>query len=46
MAYGNQLADLEGIREMISVDGWTNEEFQAFIAQRQQLQDLRSLPAA
>jgi hypothetical protein len=46
MAYGNQLADLEGIREMICVDGWTNEEFQALIAQRQQLQDLRSLPAA
>jgi hypothetical protein len=49
MAYGNQLADLEGTREMVCVDGWTTEEFQALIAQRQGMlpsQDLRSLPAA
>lgn len=51
IAYGNQLADLEGTREMVCVDGWTTEEIQELIAVRSgrtqsQPQDLRSLPAA
>jgi hypothetical protein len=51
IACGNQLADLEGTREMACVDGWTTEDIQALIAQHQgmiqtQPQDLRSLPAA
>lgn len=50
-AYGDQLADLEGTREMLCVDGWTTEKVQALIAQHQgliepQTQQLRSLPAA
>ncbi len=48
IACGNQLADLEGTREMVCVDGWTTEKLQALIAQRQMIetQELRSLPAA
>lgn len=51
IACGNQLADLEGTREMVCVDGWTTEEIQELIAVRSgmiqtQAQDLRSLPAA
>ena len=51
MGCGNQLADLEGTREMTCVDGWTTSEVQELIAVRQtmtlpQAQDLQSLPAA
>jgi hypothetical protein len=51
IAFGHQLADLEGTREMLCVDGWAIEDIQALIAQREgmiqtQTQTLRSLPAA
>jgi hypothetical protein len=36
--YGNQLVDLEGIREMTCVDGWTAQDIQALTAQPQQLE--------
>ena len=34
---GDQLVDLEGIREMTCVDGWTAQQLQALIAQRIEL---------
>ena len=48
IACGHQLADLEGTREMVCVDGRTTEELQALRAERQMIetQQLRSLPAA
>ena len=47
-SYGDQLADLEGIREMTCVDGWTAQQLQTLTAQPQQLEgnQQRSLPAA
>jgi hypothetical protein len=46
--YNNQLVDLEGIREMTCVDGWTAQQLQTLTAQRQELTESsnRSLPAA
>jgi hypothetical protein len=46
---GDQLIDLEGIREMVSVEGWTAQQLQTITAQRQELsgnQSQHSLPAA
>jgi hypothetical protein len=36
--YGNQLVDIDGIREMTCVDGWTAQDIQALTAQPQQLE--------
>jgi hypothetical protein len=47
--YGNQLVDLEGIRAMTCVDGWTAEELQTLTENRPSLtgnSNQRSLPAA
>jgi hypothetical protein len=46
--YGNQLVDLEGIREMTCVDGWTAQQLQGLTETRQELNgsNQRSLPAA
>jgi hypothetical protein len=33
-AYNNQLVDLEGIRSMTCVDGWTAQQLQTLTAQR------------
>ena len=46
--YNNQLVDLEGIREMTCVDGWTAQQLQTLIAQKQLngSSNQRSLPAA
>ncbi len=45
---GDQLVDLEGIREMTCVDGWTAQQLQALTAQRIELggSPTPSLPAA
>ena len=46
---GDQLIDLEGIREMTCVDGWTAQQLQTHITQRQELNgssNQRSLSAA
>jgi hypothetical protein len=45
---GDQLADLEGIREMTCVDGWTAQQLQTLTETRQELNgsNQRSLPAA
>ena len=47
-AYKEQLIDIEGIRDLTCVDGWTAQQLQGLTAQRQQLQETqnRSLPAA
>ena len=50
-AYQNQLIDLEGTRDLICVDGWSAQELQDLIAQRQLTQNQPqpqnpSLPAA
>ena len=50
-AYQNQLIDLDGTRDLICVDGWSAQQLQDLIAQRQQTQTQtqtqnRSLPAA
>jgi hypothetical protein len=46
--YGNQLVDLEGIRELTCVDGWTAQQLQTLTETRQELagSSNRSLPAA
>jgi hypothetical protein len=46
--YRNLLVDLEGIREMTCVDGWTAQQLQELAENRQQLggSNQRSLPAA
>jgi hypothetical protein len=46
--YNNQLVDLEGIRSMTCVDGWTAQQLQTLIAQKQLngSSNQRSLPAA
>lgn len=46
---GDRLTDLEGVREMTCVDGWTTQQLQGHIAERQALSgtsDRHSLPAA
>ena len=45
---GDQLVDLEGIREMTCVDGWTAQQLQALTSQRIELggSPTPSLPAA
>ncbi|PSF33867.1 hypothetical protein C7H19_19275 [Aphanothece hegewaldii CCALA 016] len=46
---GDQLTDLEGTRALTCVNGWSSEQLQALIAQRQELggnPNQRSLPAA
>ena len=48
-AYQNQLIDLDGTRDLICVDGWSAQQLQDLIAQRQQTQTQTqkpSLPAA
>ena len=49
-AYQNQLIDLDGTRDLICVDGWSAQQLQDLIAQRQlQAQpqpEKPSLPAA
>jgi hypothetical protein len=48
-SYSNQLADLEGTRSLTCVDGWSTQQLQGLIAQRQGLtgsSEVRSLPAA
>jgi hypothetical protein len=48
-SYGDQLVDLEGIRSMTCVDGWTAQQLQTLTAQRQELNgssNQRSLSAA
>ncbi|WP_233220130.1 hypothetical protein [Pleurocapsa sp. CCALA 161] len=47
-AFGNQLADLEGIRDLTCVDGWTAQQLQGLTETRQELTGSlnRSLPAA
>lgn len=48
-SYGDQLTDLEGTRALTCVDGWTTQQLQTLIAQRQGLtgsDQMRSLPAA
>jgi hypothetical protein len=47
--YGNQLIDLEGTRSLTCVNGWTAEQLQAFMQERQgftPIPEQRSLPAA
>jgi hypothetical protein len=46
--YGDQLVDLEGIREMTCVDGWTARQLQELTNHNQELTESsnRSLPAA
>lgn len=46
---GDQLVDIEGTRSMTCVDGWTTQQLQALVSQRQELNgssNQRSLPAA
>jgi hypothetical protein len=46
---GDQLIDIEGTRSMTCVDGWTTQQLQALVSQRQELNgssNQRSLPAA
>jgi hypothetical protein len=48
-SYGDQLVDIEGTRSMTCVDGWTTQQLQALVSQRQELNgssNQRSLPAA
>ena len=47
-AYENQLIDLDGTRDLICVDGWSAQQLQDLIAQRQHIQqpEKPSLPAA
>ncbi len=47
-AYNEQLIDIEGIRDLTCVDGWTAQQLQGLTTQRQELagSSNRSLPAA
>jgi hypothetical protein len=48
-SYNDQLVDLEGTRSLTCVDGWTTQQLQALVSQRQELNgssNQRSLPAA
>lgn len=47
-AYKEQLIDIEGIRDLTCVDGWTAQQLQGFTTQRQELAigSNRSLPTA
>lgn len=48
-SYGNQLVDLEGTRALTCVDGWTAQQLQALMQERQgftPISEQRSLPAA
>ncbi|MEY4518558.1 MAG: hypothetical protein RLZZ499_1157 [Cyanobacteriota bacterium] len=47
-AYKEQLIDIEGIRDLTCIDGWTAQQLQSLTTQRQELagSSTRSLPAA
>ena len=47
-AYKEQLIDIEGIRDLTCVDGWTAQQLQRLTTQRKEIEgsSTRSLPAA